>query len=355
MCELSIVIPVFNHPDTTKVMIDSLLSNTYKEFEVIVVDDGSDTETLNLLQSYQESDPRVKVLHRQPCEPKGPQTCRNKGLDYAQGQFIIFFDSDDLVTSTCLENRVNSIKSRPELDFLVFPSGILTDGRLDPTPHEMVFGHKLYDDDIEMFARRILPFIVWNNIYRRENLVRSGIRWDVNLKSLQDADFNLQTLLSGMKYDYAHVDPDYAYRTAAKTASVSSRIITDSHKNSHIYATDKFFSTIISKFGHKYDKAITDGAMKIFYTAIRSKMDSQFAADMANCIRKYNKHKGLSFIIKVKFCQALNYLISYKRARQIAFLPFLIRSSSANKRKLKGLEEKTRVTHVKAFNNNCNI
>ena len=340
MCELSIVIPVFNHLDSTKVMIDSVLANTYKEFELIIVDDGSETDTLNLLQAYQEVDSRVKVLQRQTYEPKGPQTCRNKGLDLAQGQFIIFFDSDDLVTPTCLENRVNAIKARPELDFMVFPSGRLINGQLDTTPNEMVFGHKLYNDDIQMFARRILPFIVWNNIYRRESLVKYGIRWDINLKSLQDADFNLLTLLKGMKYDYANAEPDYAYRTTAATTttSVSSGIITDAHKKSHIYATDKFFKTITAKFGHKYDKEITDGALKIYYSAIREKLDNQFANNMANCIRKYNKQKALSFIIKVKCCQALNYLIPQKRARQLAFLPFLIRSSSAMKKKIKGLE-----------------
>lgn len=338
MCELSIIMPVFNHPDTTKVMIDSILANTYKAYELIAVDDGSDKATLNLLQSYQESDSRVKVIRREANEPKGPQTCRNKGLDHSHGQFIIFFDSDDLVTPTCLENRVKAIKSRPDLDFMVFPSGRLTEGELDPTPDAMVFGHKLYDNDLQMFARRNLPFIVWNNIYRHDSLIKSGIRWDIHLKSLQDADFNLQALLKGLKYDYAQVRPDYAYRIVSNSSSVSSGIISDAHKKSHIYAIDKFFSTIIAQYGHKYDKDITEGALKICYSVIRAKLDKQFATDMANCIRKYNKQKALSFIIKVKCCQMLNYLIPWKRARQLAFLPFLIRTSTAIKKKINELE-----------------
>ena len=98
---LSIVIPVFNHPNLVKVMIDSILLNVFTDWELLVVDDGSDAFTLSFLNDLTRDDSRICLLHRGE-KPKGAVTCRNIGMDAAQGSYIVFFDSDDYITPQCL-------------------------------------------------------------------------------------------------------------------------------------------------------------------------------------------------------------------------------------------------------------
>jgi len=88
-----------------------------------VIDDGSEDATLNVLRSYQKQDDRIHYYERKRA-PKGAPTCRNIGLKYAKGDYIIFLDSDDCLLPFCLERRIEMFAQYPECDFLVFPMGI---------------------------------------------------------------------------------------------------------------------------------------------------------------------------------------------------------------------------------------
>lgn len=99
--KISIIIPVYNAAEYLKETLNSILAQTMKEFELITVDDGSEDESLAILQSYQSRMPRMKVL----CQKNsGPSAARNRALDEAQGEFVYFFDADDLLAENALEN-----------------------------------------------------------------------------------------------------------------------------------------------------------------------------------------------------------------------------------------------------------
>ena len=323
MCKLSIVMPVFNGHELLKVMLDSILNNTFQDWELILVDDGSEVETLSLIEQYRQSDSRILFLRRDASEAKGAPTCRNKGLDHARGEYLVFFDSDDYITPFCLQQRVEMMDSHPNADFLVFPSGHYVDGDMDDVINDTVFGYPVFADDISMFAMRILPFIVWNNIYRRRSIVDKGVRWDTNLKSLQDADFNLQCLLSGMNYEYIDAPSDYAYRNVTAASSVSTGIISDAHKASHLYAINKFYEMLQSRFGHQYDSQLYRGTLFIFNSVTRIRFDDHFAVQLCECVKKYDKKRGKAFMRKVRLCSFLRKILPGRRARQIAFFGFL--------------------------------
>ena len=180
---LSIIMPVFNHRDEVRTMIDSILANDFNAWELLAVDDGSGEDTLQLLESYAAADSRIRVVRRSR-QPKGAQTCRNIGLEMVCGEFVIVFDSDDYIAPYCLRQRVEMLQKRTDLDFLVFPSGVYVDERFLTEPHPYAFGFRVAEDDVALFASRRLPFIVWNNIYRTESLRRHNLTWDVNLLSL---------------------------------------------------------------------------------------------------------------------------------------------------------------------------
>ena len=320
---LSIVMPVFNHPEELKTMINSILANTFQNWELLVVDDGSEQETLSILEFYAGKDERIRFIKRRRA-PKGAQTCRNIGMEMATGKYIIFFDSDDYITPYCLEQRVKELEAHPELDFMVFRNGIFGDDGFHTEPNEKCYGYLTYGDDIAAFCARTLPYIVWNNIYLLEALRIHNIIWDESLLSLQDGDFNLQTLLAGLRYGYAQTQPDYGYRIAGNNSSVSKKIISTTHLNSHLHSVEKNYRTVQKRHGSKYDKALFFGVQFIYSTAFATKAHDEQAQKLVDIIAQYSPRYGRMFLAKVKAHHFLRRFCPDKLAKEIVMADYLI-------------------------------
>ena len=151
--KISIVMPVFNRMELVKEMIDSIKANSFPDWELIAVDDGSDRETLDFLHENEAGDSRIRVFIRTEL-PKGPLTCRNIGFAQAKGEYIVFFDSDDYITSDCLGNRVRCMDQNPDADFMVFPAGEYIDGKIDCKSLIYSYGYQINKDDITAFCSR---------------------------------------------------------------------------------------------------------------------------------------------------------------------------------------------------------
>lgn len=94
---VSIIIPTYNRAHLIGETLDSVLAQTYQNWECIVVDDGSSDDTNALMKTYCEQDSRFRYYHRPKERKKGGNICRNIGIDKAQGDFISFLDSDDFI------------------------------------------------------------------------------------------------------------------------------------------------------------------------------------------------------------------------------------------------------------------
>ena len=101
MPEISVVVPVYKAEAYISRCIDSILSQTFSDFELILVDDGSPDRSGAICDEYARKDPRIQVIHKQN---GGVSSARNAGLDVAQGKWITFVDSDDYVLETFLED-----------------------------------------------------------------------------------------------------------------------------------------------------------------------------------------------------------------------------------------------------------
>ncbi|HCT89973.1 MAG TPA: hypothetical protein DF613_01120 [Lachnospiraceae bacterium] len=102
-CKISIVVPVYNTESYLSQCIDSLLSQTYRQIEIILVDDGSTDQSGAICDEYQQTNHRIKVLHQ--CN-KGRVSARKNGLRYASGEFVSFVDSDDWIESDMCERML---------------------------------------------------------------------------------------------------------------------------------------------------------------------------------------------------------------------------------------------------------
>lgn len=115
--KVSVIIPVFNTASYLKEAVVSVLNQSLKDIEIIAVNDGSTDNSLDVLNDLSLSDSRLKVISFE--KNVGVSICRNTGFDAAQGEFIYFFDSDDILDSDCLELCYAKMKSG-KYDFLIF-------------------------------------------------------------------------------------------------------------------------------------------------------------------------------------------------------------------------------------------
>lgn len=122
MPRVSVIVPFYNRESVLAAAIDSVLNQQYTDWELLLVDDGSTDKSPEIVKKYVGSDARIRCYKR-TVEKKGPCACRNIGARNAKGEYLVFFDSDDLMAPHCLSSRVKAMDENPALDFAVFNLG----------------------------------------------------------------------------------------------------------------------------------------------------------------------------------------------------------------------------------------
>ena len=103
---ISIIIPIYNIMDCLEKCVDSCINQTYKNIEILMIDDGSTDGTAELCDRLKEKDERIRVFHK---ENGGSSSARNLGIEQARGEYLGFVDSDDFISSTMYEDLMNAI------------------------------------------------------------------------------------------------------------------------------------------------------------------------------------------------------------------------------------------------------
>lgn len=182
---VSIIIPTFNRAHLIGKTLDSVLVQTYTNWECIVVDDGSMDATDVFLSGYVNIDQRFQYYQRPSHKPKGANACRNYGLSLSKGDFVVFFDSDDLMTPTHIEIKFEAIQKN-DYDFVIAQSRFLNYDEGNITLEKQ---YNFQTKDISSY-----------------NYVSHKINWltvDALIKSnlAKSISFN-EILLSGQEYNY---------------------------------------------------------------------------------------------------------------------------------------------------------
>ncbi len=191
--KISIIIPVYNVEKYLCECLDSILNQTFQDFEIICVDDGSTDETLEILKNYKNKDERVFVLQQ---HHSGTAEARNNGIRLARGKYIQFLDSDDYFEPTMLEELYNHAE-KFGADLTVCSSrkvdnngNIVESGNpnspinLDKTPLEKTFNWRDYKDDF--FS--LINVAIWNKLYSRDLILKNNLSFQ-NLTSCNDVAF----------------------------------------------------------------------------------------------------------------------------------------------------------------------
>lgn len=161
--KLSIVIPVYRVEATLQTCIESVVSQDYDNFELILVDDGSPDKCPQICDQWAAKDKRIRVIHQ---KNRGLSDARNSGIDQAKGEYITFVDSDDFVGEHTYAPLMDYLETHPETDILEYEA-LLYCG--SPKEQELNFPKtKVYHDmeDYWFSEKAYEHAYAWNKIYR---------------------------------------------------------------------------------------------------------------------------------------------------------------------------------------------
>lgn len=192
--EVSVIVPVYNAENTISKCIDSVLNQTFENYEVVLINDGSTDNSKIICQKYLKKDSRIKLLDQ---ENSGVSSSRNAGLQAAQGKYIYFIDSDDWIESHLLDNLVrNSVKSELAIcgynRFLY--NGMEYKFEKSISLRNETMKLDVYLNDLNRFYDRIVMQPLWNKLYRRNIIVENNIKFNDQLSLGEDILFNLDYL-----------------------------------------------------------------------------------------------------------------------------------------------------------------
>lgn len=300
---VSIVIPTVNRCELLKQTLDSVCTQTYSNWEVIVVDDGSTDRTADMVQQYELRDERFKWMVRPEEEPAGGSACRNIGASRASGEYTIFLDSDDILSQGCLERRVQYIEQRPEVDFVVFQAEAFE--RI-PGDLRVPFNVPKPQHALDRLLQLDHPWQTTGPIWRNSALRRIG-GWDASLPSWQDWELNIRAICRGVSYEMVNVC-DYYFRRSPATDRTNYR---QRHSEYHLNAA-------ISLFGKVADELERTGNMNVerqqalvglvFLVVMRLNWDHGFRRGS----RAWRRAKELGLISLVDFVLGAAVLASLK-------------------------------------------
>ena len=184
---ISVIVPVYNAEKYLRECLDSIVNQTYKNIEIILVDDGSTDGSGAICDEYADKDVRIKVYH---IPNGGVSNARNLGIDNANGEYLMFVDSDDEVSRDCIEKLYCAIEYK-EQDLVIGNFCDVYENRKIIQHENLSIIGNLQDDYANI---RILLQGPWGKLYRSEILKKNKIRFRVDISLTEDQIFNYDFL-----------------------------------------------------------------------------------------------------------------------------------------------------------------
>lgn len=216
---ISVIVPCYNVSNYIEKCIDSILNNTYKKLEIILINDGSTDDTGFKIDQFQRVDSRIIVIHQ---ENKGLSAARNLGIQTATGEYIAFVDSDDWIAPNYLECMSNAIEANYDLvatsynrvfQNTTMPRDLLIADKVKSTKlKRRIIG--LLDEEVKDPSQADSLVTIWGKLYK-SNLIKNNNLSFVDVKEVGTAEdllFNLHYLKEASGESFVINQPLYYYR-----------------------------------------------------------------------------------------------------------------------------------------------
>lgn len=206
--EFSIIIPFYNAEDSINRCLQSILKQTLPDFEVILIDDGSVDNSNNICRSFVEKDARFKIFNQQN---QGPSVARNKGLDVARGNYIIFIDSDDYIEANFLKTIKDAFVNKAADVVFIGYSEYSIEGKLLKRyiPFQKAACNSYFEALIKLSSEDMFGY-TWIKSFSRKAI--GNIRFPTDMKLFEDEVFTCQVLQKCNNFETVN-EPIYNYTT----------------------------------------------------------------------------------------------------------------------------------------------
>jgi glycosyltransferase involved in cell wall biosynthesis len=258
---VSIIIPVYNMKDYLRECMDSVVNQTYKDIEIICVNDGSTDNSLSILEEYASGDDRIKIINK----PNGGlSSARNAGIKSASGKFIIFLDSDDYIETDTVECAMSKIDG---VDIVIYGTDVFGDAMMerradDEEYYKIKFsGYVQLDDNI----RNNTDVSAWNKVYRKSIIDRYELSFPEGML-FEDYSFYWRYIFC-CKSAYYIQEKKHHYRR--REGSIMNQTFEGSPRAiEHLYAVDFIFDFILKNgMKNKYFENLVPIFLNCFWFA----------------------------------------------------------------------------------------
>lgn len=260
----SIIIPVYKVEKYLRPCVDSVLNQSFTDFEIILVDDGSPDSCPDICDEYARKDSRVKVVHQ---ENQGLSGARNTGLKHAEGDYICFIDSDDfLIDNNVLQTLADKTVEKPDVVHYKFKEWFESDGHIA----ECRFDYKVKTQNrstseiyCDLIDKDAYYNSAWSKIIRRELLINNGIEFERGLLG-EDNEWFYHVVMAADKVELID-KPLYVYRR--REGSITT---TTTHKNLNdlLYVIEKWENILKSSENNPRVRVVIGSLAKQFCSAV---------------------------------------------------------------------------------------
>ena len=286
--KISIIMPAYNAEKTIRQCIHSVLEQTYKNYELIIVNDGSNDNTSTICKQF-EKDDKIKYIEK---ENEGVSKARNIGIQHATGNYICFIDSDDEYENNYLENMVNEI-IKMHSDLVICGYKAITNKEKDVNYEE-----EFTTNNLSMVIEKLQPIVlfnhVWNKIFKSEIVKQNKIHFDETMSIAEDCKFVLDYLkfchsisyLNQVLYNYTITDNGLGFKYRNDKNEIKLQLI-DNIKNMYEHANNNMEYVYKSYIKQLYAAVsnMVDKRLKLAYKEKRV-MIQEFLNHKNNIIRK---------------------------------------------------------------------
>lgn len=213
---ISIIVPVYNTDRCLSRCIKSILSQKFKNFELLLIDDGSTDESGEICDEYAAKDRRIKVFHK---KNGGVSSARNVGLDNAKGEWITFCDSDDFVSPNWLKIYIDNISDGIDL----ICQALECDKTYELTNKRDGINYKgcVQNGVLFLYNNKILGYL-WIKLFKRSIIDSCKLRFDIRFNYQEDQEFcfryfsYVKTMVCTEKGGYYYSPPDWECKYSKK-------------------------------------------------------------------------------------------------------------------------------------------
>lgn len=189
---ISVIVPVYNRENKIRRCVDSIRKQTYQDLEIILVDDGSKDDSLQVCRQMHEEDSRIKVLHQ---ENAGVSAARNYGMANATGEYIAFVDSDDMIPENYYASMIEVADKYGKQYHIMTGAELSTENGVESVrcyqDEELSF---VVMKEIPTLLRTLLVHSIWNALFRSEVIRAAKLEFKVGMNFGEDFLFHVQYL-----------------------------------------------------------------------------------------------------------------------------------------------------------------